>query len=267
MIKRNEYKEYNYIENYSTKNEPLPYRYPDMKSTYDKFSEIFDIPKNNFILTNGCENAFRIALLATRIKEISIETPGWELAKVIADSLDIKIYPLQLAIIDNKIKYCTDYKNNKNIYITDRINNFIYHPNYIVNNGINIIDETYTQTYLYDNNREINFNKIIIGSFSKIADPSLRLGYILYNKNFNDRFQQLREQYISGSACKYINSLLDKPKCFNYNINGLELKTEWYQTVVNKLNTDLPYKEFKIPIIKNNKIINEKSFYRYGVIK
>lgn len=57
-----------------------------------------------------------------------------------------------------------------------------------------------------------NYNYIFIGSFSKIFGAGFRLGYIYYNKRFDNLMKYYRPQYISRSAADLINILYDKHK-------------------------------------------------------
>ena len=81
---------------FSTKNEPWFVNneygwYPDMNKMYDDFSKIFNIGKKNFILTNGCENAMRIALEFYNFEYGSqilyAENSGWQMADVLGVAL------------------------------------------------------------------------------------------------------------------------------------------------------------------------------------
>lgn len=276
MIKRKDYEPYNYIDGYSTKNEPLPNRYPNMYEAYDNFSRFFGISKKNFILTNGCENALRIALLAIKPQTLAIETPGWELPKIIAKSLNIEELDFNL-ISDSSGRVCySSYCPNVDAaYITPLVNNFIVHSSYnnyrLKKNSQTIkyyiIDETYSMRWLFNGHvPNINDNIVIIGSFSKVIDPGIRLGYILFPEDQNDIYQLLREQYISLSACealKHMDRKTIKDMAYNIGIfrdkdnkNSIIHKHKVFETYTHKKFESRPYKKFKI---------GDMSFYRYGV--
>ena len=68
--------------------------YPDMKDVYDKFSKFFNINRDNFILTTGCEESLRIAIKIIKylgyqsknrptISRVFLENPTWSLAEVV----------------------------------------------------------------------------------------------------------------------------------------------------------------------------------------
>lgn len=210
MFEREDYKPY-VSSLLSTKNEPgddniLVFNareYPDMHHAYASFSRLFNIPIGNFILTNGCENAMKIALLALRVKELTIEKPTWAMVQVDCEALDIAYnfhnYEFKDGIFRPEAKSIdTDF-----LYTTDTYNNLFEHKN-IFFEGVTILDETYTQRQLISSAKDINDNKIIIGSFSKTAGAGLRLGYCLFSDKWKRRFQLLREQYISSAACKWL---------------------------------------------------------------
>lgn len=205
----------------SSKNEPwfglMPY-YPDMGKMYDAFSDTFHISKNNFILTNGCENAMRILLeyfKCHNTQNLMVENPGWQLAEVLGVALHYNILKSNFAF-NKKTKtfeYDIDYAaipDNSIIYTTDKYNNLFEHKNIDIqrinnNKGklTSIIDETYTMSSL----RHVEIPKagFVIGSFSKFFGAGYRLGYILFDDKYNDDMQLLREQYINSCACSLIN--------------------------------------------------------------
>ena len=106
----------------STKNEPKGTHYPNMFLTYQKFSNIFNLPTSRFILTNGCENALRIALLLLKPTSLSIENPTWGLVSIIAKSLNIPIDTLEIIAYYLKVEPYILLKERKNKPLPKRVN-------------------------------------------------------------------------------------------------------------------------------------------------
>lgn len=258
----------------SVKNEPWFVNgdigwYPDMDKAYESFSKEFDISRYNFILTNGCENALRIALIYIMLnskgdKSFAMEDPGWQLAEVIAQSFGYNI---------NKYAYKFDESSNMFIpddnhvystafYLTDRYNNLFEHKSPIPRGDFIIQDETYSFSSLIHGITPES-NKLIIGSFSKFGGPGLRLGYIIFNEKINKAIQMLREQYICTAACNYINQhnikkhlvdILSKKEKKKGKIVSIH---PVYMTIKDQ-QIDLPHKHFKI---------GDNDFYRIGRVK
>ena len=276
---REDYKPINRI-GPSTKNEPkdgivdvVDTRfYPNMYEVYRIFANKYNLDRENFILTNGCENALRIALLAVKPELMLIENPTWEMAKVICSSFDIPFREINYHFVQNKtfaLENIATINNKKTwLYTTDRYNNLFEHENYDKEKYKNvIIDETYTLSNLLKNiepeYRQFDKNEIIIGSFSKFFGCGLRLGYILFDKSWNNKMQLLREQYISSMAAKFIIEFpaINKQKI----LNSINVKYEYpivsqhscYTTVAieNEISI-VPHKEF---------VVDNKRFMRIGV--
>lgn len=243
----------------SLKNEPLPKRYPDMYEVYKAFEETYG--RNNFILTNGCENALRIVLLAIKAKKLLLEYPTWQLAELICDSLDIKNYRIHYHYSDREfvadLEQLKDYGFVDGLYTTDSYNNLFKHPNFSFasKDKWNIVDESYTADTLI-NNKDLEDNKIVIGSFSKFVDPGIRLGYIIFPEKLRSRFNALREEYICREAAEFV---LSKEK-IRYKDIDIKLKNQvcshfTYITSDVKPDTMLPMKRFEV---------DGRSFYRIG---
>lgn len=194
----------------STKNEPLEDNvltvntraYPDMYKAYADFSKAYGIPLGNFILTNGCESALRIALLALRPDKLTIEQPTWARVQVECEALDIDYDCIDYRYYDG-IFYPEREVSPGFLYTTDTYNNLFRHEN-IKNRGITIMDETYTSRSLFAERKEFRSDKIVIGSFSKTGGAGLRLGYCIFSDCWSERFNLLREQYISPAACEWL---------------------------------------------------------------
>lgn len=263
IIKRNSYKKKD-VENISKKNEPNKSvfftvdnaKYPNMYSAYDIFSKYFKIPKQNFILTNGCENACRIALLARNIKDITIENPTWDLFRIIAAGLNVKYYLHDYEYVNGIFQPTAINDKHEWLYTTDTYNNLFKHKNFSEDTYVNvIIDETYTLKYL-KNYTTIPKNKIIVGSFSKAVGCGLRLGYILFNSIYNERFQLLREQYISSTAVEFLR-----------NISEYDLNMEKDIDSPLCISSHKVYSTFSEKIGNNGKQfhVGKDIFFRYGI--
>lgn len=231
-MQRMSYYPYSKNNKISCKNEPFYLRgtisdeiicYPDMYTIYQKFSQIFNVPTDNFILCNGAENAFRAAVLCLANplyqSKIAIENPGWGLAKVICESMNIpyKEYSLHIPTKTytgyNKkdIMFQPDNVTADVLYETNWQNNDIFHE-FVEKKKYNyrILDETYNLEHLRIGDYKTDGKTIVIGSFSKFCGAGLRLGYALFPDLFSHKMQLLREQYINSEAVRFI---------FNFDIN------------------------------------------------
>lgn len=218
--------------------------YPNMKSIYDNFSNYFNINKDNFILTNGCEEALRIAIAVLKRKYKNInqyisEYPTWGMSFIVANQFfDVSnIRKLEYKIDKNKLSF--DYYGinlavkDSIVYSTDIYNNLFSHDDIstIKFNSINsyfIIDETYTLNKLIDRERNIEreFKTITIGSFSKSIGCGIRLGYIIFPRELNYLFQLYRPQYLGNGS--FINNMINtsspENKLFNKLLNNFRVK-------------------------------------------
>lgn len=240
----------NHIIDSSNKRENLKkmiIEYPNMMEIYDTFSTFSLIPRDNFILTNGCEEALRIVLqVIKRIEEnkninLLAEYPRWKMVDVISDQILYKA-PKDINYVLNKekdsmmsfsnydneaLKNELNYMDNNDVcvlYNTLSINNMLMHKKWNSNlfaenckcKLYDIIDETYTPFKTDINDQKLSKlekdNIFIIGSFSKAIGCGLRLGYILFNQKYEKYFNLYRPQYISPLA---INFLTNTPETIN----------------------------------------------------
>ena len=228
----------------SIQNEPIGKYYPDMYEVYQKFSDTHSISTDNFILTNGCENALRICLEVLRPKCLGIETPSWELPYVFATGMHIKTKPFKIHYSkkEKRFHYGKVPKGIDVLYYTQGINNFasmldadvdendpFYNPpDYVAT----INDLTYYMPT--DFGAEVREpEQISIGSFSKYVDPSLRLGYIIFHESLKEEFNLLREQYLNSAAIDFI---LNTSPSDMYNIFRLNsIPEEWPPELADKI--------------------------------
>lgn len=200
---------------FSTKNEPWFVSneygwYPDMAKMYDDFSKVFNIEKKNFILTNGCENAMRLALEFYNFKFgnqiLYTENPGWRMADVLGAALGYEVHHYDYLYDGYSREFYPEQSFDPQsdlVYTTDTYNNLFKHGNLNMD-AFYILDETYTMHQLMSGYEKPDQDIIVIGSFSKAYGPGYRLGYILFHEDHNDIFQLLREQYLSPAAGKLL---------------------------------------------------------------
>lgn len=200
---------------FSTKNEPWFVSneygwYPDMAKMYDDFSKVFNIEKKNFILTNGCENAMRLALEFYNFKFgnqiLYTENPGWRMADVLGAALGYEVHHYDYLYDGYSREFYPEQSFDPQsdlVYTTDTYNNLFKHGNLNMD-AFYILDETYTMHQLMSGYEKPDQDIIVIGSFSKAYGPGYRLGYILFHEDHNDIFQLLREQYLSPAVGKLL---------------------------------------------------------------
>lgn len=198
-------------------------KYPDMDRAYTLFGNFTNIPHNSFILTNGTENALRIAMQVLKrvknIKTVVTEKPTWGLADVISYQCYFdNSYNLDYIYRENK--FYLDYtklddiiKSNGNtiLYKTNQMNNLFSHSedsDYVHDGLYTISDYTYTPFDIA--NKGLDENKIIIGSFSKVFGCGIRLGFVIFNPIYHDMMHMYREEYISPISCKAIEIIYHK---------------------------------------------------------
>ena len=232
MFKRRNYFKEDRQKPWSIKDEPVSKvslndeearSYPDMYEAYRDFAKTYNLSMNNFILTNGCENAVRIIFEAIRPKYVYTENPSWGLVEVLANGLmcprpdetpgeqrlffvDYEFKDGKFVLGNNKETLPKLPEENSIFYITDKYNNVFEHEKLENKNDYakyTIVDETYSAEQLKNSKRQIPENVFIIGSYSKFCGAGIRLGYILYHPKWHDLMQLLREECISKLAAKY----------------------------------------------------------------
>lgn len=263
----------------SLQNEPMGGTYPDMYKVYQKFSDTHGISTDNFILTNGCENALRICLEVLRPKCLGIETPSWELPYVFATGMRIKTKPFKVHYdeTNRRFYYGKMPRGIDVLYYTQGLNNFASmvdgdiddnDPFYNPPDYVAIINDLtyYTPADFGAEVREPE--QISIGSFSKYVDPSLRLGYIIFHKSLKEEFNLLREQYLNSAAVDFI---LNTTPADMYNIFRLNsIPEEWPPELSNKIVSNAGvYTTFRadnVPYPHKKFIVDGITFCRVGRI-
>ena len=194
--------------------------YPDMLRAYQIFSKLIGLPMNQFILANGGENAIKNTLLAIKPQNMFFSYPSWGMLDVYCEALNIK--PIRSELYIDKDGEATEDKDYFDMlsgldcfYSCSGINNYIsYNP--IVDYDTSfwqIIDMTY---FDFDSikSRVAGLDtekRVIVGSFDKILGCGIRLGFAIFPRQFNDRFQLQREQFLNYSACQILEYLQTNP--------------------------------------------------------
>lgn len=193
--------------------------YPDMKKAYKIFSELVELPENQFILANGGENAIKNTLLAIKPKNMFFSYPTWGMLDVYCQALGIKPIRSEMKIDEDGNAYedlhhfCM-LDGLDCFYSCCGINNYIsYNPITNVGNFWKILDLTY---YDWHNIKSWACSldaekRVIVGSFDKMLGCGIRLGFALFPRQFNDQFQLQREQFLNYSACQILEYLKENP--------------------------------------------------------
>lgn len=237
FIKRQPNNQYTKSTKWSRANEPIWNKeiedkyihYPNMYELYQRFSEIFDIPINNFILTSGCEESLTISLqvLKDYIKlkengnldyttELVCESPTWGLAELImnqyADKRNIfkkrKFVEYDRDIIHeneyNLIKQNVDYNIS---YITSDFNGlFLHTSNIVLDNKL----ETYQDNKIIDcglSNIKYESFEIIdevyhLSSLRKELKPWLKYSFDYSSRTKDDLLPKNYKKIYIGSFSK-----------------------------------------------------------------
>ena len=263
----------------SIQNEPIGKYYPDMYEVYQKFSDTHGISTDNFILTNGCENALRICLEVLRPNCLGIETPSWELPYVFAAGMRIKTKHFKIHYNERKkqfyygkipkgidVLYYSDGTNNfASMLDVDTYNNdpFYNPPDYVA-----IINDLtyYVPSGFGAGVREPE--QISIGSFSKYVDPSLRLGYIIFHDSLKEEFNLLREQYLNSAAIDFIlnTNPSDIYNIFRLNSTPEEWPPELKDKIVSNTGVYTTFRADDVPYPHKKFIVDNITFCRVGRI-
>lgn len=132
--------------------------YPDMEAAYDYFSSYLSIPRSNFILTNGCEEALkivfqvidRIAKDKKRTNFLFAERPRWGMVDVLAN----QIFGSENTIINMPYNDFNKDDEDKYNFYCKRIGRYSYetayfsHVKFLAQKNSNIISY---ETYRYNN--------------------------------------------------------------------------------------------------------------------
>jgi len=252
---------YNSLLNYFKK-EDL-HQYPDMWETYDILSKYIGVSEEQLLITRGVEGAIKQTFDTLNIdgESIGITSPSFAMYNVYAEAYNVNIisvkgeYPeckisvnqikeivpsIKVLFLDNPKSHLPTYFNHKELF--DIIK---YCEKYGV---IVFIDEVYSgweyESYLPKLSKHNNL--IISGSFSKIAFPSIKSGWLVTNKKLKKQIESTRNSYeLDYFACKSIEFLIDNHNYIDdLKKNLMDTKNRWYENL-------LKSKKFKVYNSKN----------------
>ena len=286
MLYRNSYKS----REKGTSNEPAALKdfehlreYPDMKKYYQIFSDLIELPTNQFILANGGENAIKNTLLAIKPKNMFFSYPTWGMLDVYCEALDIN--PIRSELIVNEDgdifedeKYFEMLDGVDCFYSCAGINNYVsYNPIIEDGNFWRILDLTYHDWHsIKCHCASLNAEKeVVVGSFDKMLGCGIRLGFAVFPRQFNDRFQLQREQFLNYSACQILEYLEKNPEVLRRS-NCQERAEKFWKTclpaqiykedIITKTNNYITFRgnlDLNVPNIKFE--IDGKKFTRIGI--
>ena len=252
--------------------------YPNIASFYKKLASWHKMDENNFFITEGVSGGIKNILesICNKNDKVIFPVPGFSLYSVYANIFNLNSV---------KVPYNENYKLNLNDIVKEIDNNtsvvFIPNPNHPIEGILNIdeikiiakkclnhgsllaIDEVY---YPFYNNSSIKLihefkNILVLRSFSKAFGlASIRLGYIIGNKDIVSYISKIRSGYETNSLSITIaNTIIE-----NYNEVEdyvLEVK-QALDYLMNKFDTlDIEYtggenSNFLFVNLKNDKLLD-----------
>ena len=223
------------------------HQYPDMWKTYDVLSKYLSVPEGQILVTRGVEGSFK-CIYETILQKgdtVGVLTPtcamyhvyskvyGIEEIEIKGKSPDYNITVEQIKKIVPKIKvlFLDNPKSHiPNSFNKDELKEIIdYCEKHKV---IVFLDEVYIGWELksYLPNLSKHKNLVISQSFSKIAFPSIKSGWLVTSKELQKQIASTRNSYeLDYFACKGIEFLIDNQDYIN-NLKKemLDIKNMWY---------------------------------------
>ena len=221
--------------------------YPDMWKPYQVLSNFLGVQQDELLITKGVEGAFKqvFETLVESGDSVGILTPTCRMYYVHAEVYGIDVIEIKGEEPDYKITVEQVKKVVSNIKVLFLDNPKSHLPSHFTHEELNTIiryceehkvvvflDEVYIgwgiDSYLpYLNNHN---NLIISSSFSKIAFASLRVGWLITNKDLKERIESSRESYeLDYFACKSIEFIIDNQDYIKeLKKRILDIKKRWY---------------------------------------
>jgi histidinol-phosphate aminotransferase len=254
--------------------------YPDMWKPYEKLSNYLNVSEEKLLITRGVEGAFKQVLetLVDKGDSVGILAPTCRMYYVYAEVYGIDVIEIKGEEPDYKISVEQVKKVVPNIKVLFLDNPKSHLPSYFTHEELNTIiryceeykvvvflDEVYIgwgiDSYLpYLNNHN---NLIISSSFSKIAFASLRVGWLVTNKELKKQIETLRESCeLDYFACKSIEFIIDNQDYIkDLKKKILDTKKRWYNEL-SKSNKFKVYdsKSYVLRLYSKNKELIKKTY-------
>lgn len=274
------------------------HQYPDMWETYDVLSKYLNVSEEQLLITRGVEGSFRyiyetilekgdtIGVLTPTcamyhvysevygIEEIHIEgtTPDYNIT---VEQIKKVIPKIKVLFLDNPKSHLPSSFNDDELY---EIIDFAEQHQVIV-----FLDEVYIgwEQKSYLPNLSKHKNLVVSQSFSKIAFPSLKSGWLVTSKELQKQISSTRNSYeLDYFACKGIKWVIDhqdyvddmkdkilktKHKWFDklsksdkfevFNSNGYTLRLFSSKDIIEKTYNNLYEKKIVVGIVKENNLV------------
>jgi len=232
--------------------------YPDMWKPYKVLSNFLRVSQDKLLITRGVEGAFKqvFETLVDKGDSVGILTPtcamyhvyaevyGIDVIEVKGKKPDYKITVEQIKeIVPNiKVLFLDNPKSHLPSHFTHQeLDTIITYCNFF---GVKVfLDEVYIgwgiDSYLPKLHKHKNL--IVSSSFSKIAFASLRVGWLVTNKDLKEKIESTRPAYeIDYFAAKFIEFIIDhQDYVSDLKKSILDTKNRWYKKLLNS-------KKFKV---------------------
>jgi histidinol-phosphate aminotransferase len=243
------------------------HQYPDMWKPYEKLSNYLDVSEEELLITRGVEGAFKqvFEILVDKGDSVGILTPTCAMYHVYAEVYGINVIEIEgmdshyspTAVYNSGVpEYKITVEQIKEVVPRIKVlfldNPKSHIPNHFTHKELNVIikyckehgvivflDEVYVGWGIdsYLPNLYKHDNLIISSGFSKIGFASLRVGWLVTNKDLKKRIELSRDSYeLNYFACKSIEFIIDNQDYINeLKKNILDTKKRWYKELSKSL--------------------------------
>ena len=223
------------------------HQYPDMWKTYEVLSQHLGVKKDKLLITRGVEGSIKQVFdtLNLSSKSVGVVSNTFAMYYVYAKAHDVNVIEIQGTEPEYKIEI-EDLKKIipklKVLFLDNPKSHLPSHfyetelyeiIKYCDDLGVIVfLDEVYVGWELksYLPNLSKHNNLIIAQSFSKIAFPCIKSGWLVTSEELNKQLSSTRNSYeLDYFACKAIEFLIDNQGYINdLKSEVLKVKQEWY---------------------------------------